>query len=96
MDALMLRMRETHHDPMNTSMFDAEAYHRQQPVSPGTCCKQFQFQLCDLAPTVHTEVIHQIMLLFFDSIRRNISGGIPPTNSAVGNRRVGKTRKMDS
>jgi hypothetical protein len=26
MDALMRVMRQTHHDPMNTSMFDAEAY----------------------------------------------------------------------
>jgi hypothetical protein len=26
MDALMWMMRQTHHDPMNTSMFDAEAY----------------------------------------------------------------------
>jgi hypothetical protein len=27
MDAVMRLMRQTHHDPMNTSMFDAEAYH---------------------------------------------------------------------
>jgi hypothetical protein len=26
MDALMRMMRQTHHDAMNTSMFDAEAY----------------------------------------------------------------------
>jgi hypothetical protein len=31
MDALMRVMRQTHHDPMNASIFDAEAY---LPVTP--------------------------------------------------------------
>jgi hypothetical protein len=31
MDALMRQMRQTHHDAMNTSMFDAEAYFDASP-----------------------------------------------------------------
>jgi hypothetical protein len=34
MDALMRTMRQTHHDAMNTSMFDAEAY---DEASGGSC-----------------------------------------------------------
>jgi hypothetical protein len=32
MDALMRMMRQTHHDAMNTSMFDAEAYKIAPPM----------------------------------------------------------------
>jgi hypothetical protein len=31
MDALTLMMRQTHHDPVRTSTFDAEAYHELMP-----------------------------------------------------------------
>jgi hypothetical protein len=43
MDALMRMMRQTHHDPMTTSMFDAEAlsdgggpHDHPPPENPGT------------------------------------------------------------
>jgi hypothetical protein len=46
MEGLGLMVHGLAHVNIRPSMAQAGRAYRKQPVSPGTCCKQFQFQLC--------------------------------------------------